>query len=240
MITTHTCLSRISLSWVALGLCAALGCDGKAPSLPPTNPAGSADSDPGVDLEPRPHPFPHEEQIRDIFADGNQIPPAQSAALHACGKLTYATLGRILASRGVNLEVPDSLPDSDPRRNSAGYLYRSGRLTLGAPVFTARVSEAGRSTTGGLARLYDILIASAQEFIDNVPRRPECQVAGVDPRLFNDKGRCNADGISCLLGMPASATLVSLCDDMVMRAKDPAIGRRLAVAAMASAAYVCD
>lgn len=186
--------------------------------------------------QPADHPFDHEEEIRDVFADGNQLPAALSTRMHACGKISYDALGKMLQSRGVNLAATAD--------GSAGLLYQTGRLTLGAPNYDARSAEAPRSTTGGLTRLYDILVAAAPEIIANLPNQEACKVGGVGARLFDEAGRCVADGVSCLLGLPASADMVSLCDDMLAQAKakniaEP-VARSLAVAAMASSVFLCD
>ena len=177
------------------------------------------------------HPFFHDEDVKDVFGDGNQLPPTLSVRLHACGKISYESLGRMLASRGVDLgnQAPDS----------AGVLYRSGNLMLGAPTYEAKVAEALRSTTGGITRLEDILLAAAPELIANMGARPECQLDGQPAKLFDESG-CNALGLSCLVGAPVPAGAVSLCNEMVGRAADKTIGQQLAVAAIASAYFLCE
>ncbi|MCS6914394.1 MAG: hypothetical protein RMK29_06295 [Myxococcales bacterium] len=191
-------------------------------TLPPELPAGD---------ETLGHPFYHEEEVRDVFADGNQLPPTLSVRMHACGKIAYDTLGRALASRGVDLTsmVPDS----------AGVLYRSGSLMLGAPSYEARVPEALRSTTGGLTRLSDILIAAAPELIAKMHTRPECQLDGQPAPLFDERG-CNPLGFACLIGAPPAEGMMGLCNEMVARATDRTIGQQLAVAAIAAAYFLCE
>jgi hypothetical protein len=177
------------------------------------------------------HPFFHDEEVKDVFGDGNQLPPTLSVKLHACGKISYETLGRVLASRGVNL--------GNEAADSAGLLYRTGNLMLGAPSYEAKVAEALRSTTGGITRLEDILLAAAPELIANIGARPECQLDGQPARLFDDNG-CNAMGLTCLIGAPVPQGTVSLCNEMVGRAADKTIGQQLAVAAIASAYFLCE
>jgi hypothetical protein len=206
---------------IPIVLVLALGCSTPEEAPPPIDPG-----DPN-------HPFLHEEQVRDVLADGNQLPPTLSVQMHACGKISYETLGTILRSRGVNID--NMAPDS------AGQLYRGGNLMLGAPVYEARVSEALRSTTGGLTRLSDILLAAAPEIIANLPAREECKVNGVGARLFDEQG-CNALGIACLIGAPPPDRVVALCNEMLSRvpAQNRATAQRLAVAAIASAFYLCE
>jgi hypothetical protein len=124
--------------------------------------------------------------------------------------------------------------------DSAGLLYRTGNLSLGAPNYETRAGEPDRNTTGGITRLFDVLIAAADEMIANMPNRDECKVNGVGARLFDQNG-CNADGFSCLLGMPVSPVQLTLCNDMVKDfGADVAQGQRLAVAAMAAPVFLCD
>lgn len=176
--------------------------------------------------------FMHEDPVGDIFADGRQVSAAVGSRMHACGKIRYATLGRVLASRGVNI--------MNNAQDSAGLLYRTGSLSLGAPNYEARAGEPERNTTGGITRLFDILIAAADEIIANMPNRDECRVGGVGARLFDQSG-CNADGFACLLGMPVTQVQMTLCNDMVREfGADTAQGQRLAVAAIAAPVFLCD
>src|SRR5438046_2648810 len=67
--------------------------------------------------------------------------PEAAAHLHSCQKLKYATLGNLLASRGVNL--------ASTTAGSAGALYNAGTQALGVADYTARVGEAVVPTTAG-------------------------------------------------------------------------------------------
>lgn len=200
-----------------------------APPPPPVvNPENNASGGPE-------EAFYHEDPVGDIFADGRQVPASIGARMHACGKVRYSVLGKVLATRGVNM--------ANTAADSAAVLYKSGNLSLGAPSYASRSGEPDRNTTGGMTRLFDILIAAADEIIANMPNRPECQVGGVGAKLFNG-GKCDADGFACLLGMPVSPLHVQLCNDMLSDAQRsgiaPATAQRLAVAAMAAPTYLCD
>lgn len=189
---------------------------------PPDNTGPTGDSSGGF-------AFNHYDRIGDPFADGKQVSPAEAVRLHSCGKIRYATLGKVLASRGVNL--------ADAAADSAGDLYRSGTLTLGVANFAALLAEPDRNTTGGIVRLYDILIAAADEIIANMPRSAACKGA----ELFDKNNQCSEDGFSCLLGYPASAAQLSTCNDMINDFKnDVPTGKRLAVAAIAASNFLCD
>jgi hypothetical protein len=155
-------------------------------------------------------------------------PPRYTSRLHGCVKMRYATLGNVLASRGVNLAASDPL--------SAGAIYTNSAPALGGPNYAARLREnigIGLATT---AKLFDIYIQAAPELIAGIAARPECAGA----QLFDSGGRCVARGISCLIGVPATQAHVDVCNDTISRAADPESGRRLAVAVLASAAHTCE
>lgn len=235
---------RLSLS--SLGLAAALGLLGcsdttigenmilDAGTPPPPDLADVATSTvPGVA-----NAFNHDGilgDIGDIFADGRQVPAAVGERMHACGKLQYGALGRILQTRGVNL--------ANTANFSAGLLYTTGNLVIGVANYPARVSESDRNTTGGIVRLYDILIAAAEELLpdattDNLSKSTACM--GVS--LYNPDNTCNPAGFGCFMGVPPTDAQIQLCNSMVMDTFDPSMlnRKRLAVAAMASPIFLCD
>lgn len=155
-------------------------------------------------------------------------PPRYTSRVHGCTKLRYATLGRVLASRGVDLAATDA--------TSAGKIYSDGAQALGAANLGARVREnidVGLATT---AKAFEVWIQAAPEIIANQAARPECAGAPV----IDDNGHCNARGISCLIGVPATPDHVAICEQTIARAQTPDEGRRLAVAVIAAAAHTCE
>ena len=155
-------------------------------------------------------------------------PPRYSSRVHGCTKVRYLTLGNVLASRGVALAATGE--------GSAGQLYRDGRSALGAPSYaelTRETIELGIATT---SKMFDIFVQAAPEIIASMPGRPECGGAA----LFDATGRCTADGVSCLIGVPATPTHLQICDQTVARAADVERGQRLAVAVLAAAAHTCE
>lgn len=172
--------------------------------------------------EPPPDPYEVLEQIQ------REGPPRYSSRVHGCAKMRYLTLGNVLASRGVALGAAGEV--------SAGKIYRDGRAALGAPNYAARIRETialGLATT---SKVFDIFVQAAPELIARMPNRPECGGAA----LFDDAGRCTADGVSCLIGVPATPTHLQVCDQTVARAADVESGKRLAVAVLAAAAHTCE
>jgi hypothetical protein len=155
-------------------------------------------------------------------------PPRYTSRIHGCPKIRYATLGNLLTSRGVDLTASST--------DSAGGMYRASEAALGGPNYGARVREnvdIGLATT---AKAFDIYIQAAPEIIVNQATRPEC--AGAP--LFDATGKCNARGLSCLIGMPATADHVAVCNDTLAHAADPESGKQLAVAVIAAAAHTCE
>ena len=161
-------------------------------------------------------------------------PPRYTSHVHSCPKVRYKTLGAVLRSVGVNTGNTQNL--------SAGQLYTSGANAMGAPNYANRIRENIGISTSGASREFDIFAAAADEIITNLPNLARCQVGGVGPTLFdaNANDACRPEGITCLIGTPATATHVDLCNLTVTQASDHTVGKRLAVAALMAAAYTCE
>ena len=159
-------------------------------------------------------------------------PPRYSSRVHSCAKMRYDTIGNVLASRGVNL--------ASTTAGSAGQLYRTGDQALGIPNYLARQRETRELSTATASKLFDIFVQAAPEIIAAMPNRAECQVAGVGATMFNADNQCTADGITCLLGVPATASHLELCNLTVSRASDLDKGKRIAVATLLAAANTCE
>jgi hypothetical protein len=222
---THqiTKLLLAALATAALGACAE---DASTPDpLPEGNASGGTDNT-----------FDHEGTQVDVWELLDRLqaegPPKYTARVHSCPKIRYDTIGRLLASRGVDIGNGTDL--------SAGQLYQSGEQALGAPNYGARARENVEMTTAGASRLFDTFVAAAPEIIANMPTRPECQIAGIGAQMFDASNACTADGITCLIGVPATASHIELCNLTVQRASDPEIGKRMAVAVLAAAAHTCE
>ena len=159
-------------------------------------------------------------------------PPSFTSQMHSCSKVRYATLGNVLTSLGVNL--------ANTATPSAGELYRDGAAALGAPNYANRIRENIAITTSGASRMFDIFAAGADEIINALPTLPRCQSGGTGPVLFDASNLCQASGITCLIGTPATQGHVDLCNLTITRASDPTVGKRMAVAALLAAAYTCE
>lgn len=157
-------------------------------------------------------------------------PPAFRSRVHGCRKMRYGTIGRVLADVGV-----DTGADS-----GAGQMWRSADQALGAPNYAARIPETTELTTASASKLFDILVAAAPEIITNLPSVERCQVGGTGAQVFDETGACTEEGLTCLLGEPASVEHVALCNEFASRATTPEKGQILAVASILAAAATCE
>ncbi len=229
--TTMTMTRHITPMLLGLLTAAALGCTGEELAPPEDNPLPEGNASggeentfdhPGTNVDP----FELLERLR------REGPARYAARVHSCPKMKYDTMGTILASRGVNLASTVAL--------SAGRLWRESDQALGAPNYAARQREARELSTATASKLFDIFVQAAPEIINMMPARAECTVAGIGAEMFNASNQCTADGIACLLGVPATASHLELCNLTVQRASDVDKGKRIAVASLLAAAHTCE
>ncbi|MFT3699208.1 MAG: hypothetical protein QM831_39035 [Kofleriaceae bacterium] len=157
-------------------------------------------------------------------------PPSFTSHMHSCPKVKYASLGNVLTGVGINAANTTAV--------SAGDLYTSGQSALGGPNYANRIRENVAITTSGASREFDIFAAGAPEVIAAFTAGSIARCPGA--KLFDSGGQCLAEGITCLIGTPATADHVSFCNLTVNSATDAATGQKLAVAAILAAAYTCE
>jgi hypothetical protein len=229
--TTHRKLVGIAALVGLLGLGCGAGIEpgpSTDPNQPNEIPTGSEDVDNVFD-----HPPILEIDPFELLDRMQKLGPAEfQSRLHSCQKMRYDTFGRILRSRGVNT--------ASTTANSAGVIFTQGAGSLGTPNYTQRVAEATELTTAVASKMFDIWVAAATEITTAMPNLPACQIGGVGPQFFDAAGSCTKAGIECLTGVPATQTAVDLCNQVVAGGSTPAIGRTIAVAAIASAAHSCE
>jgi hypothetical protein len=225
---------------ILAALVASLGCA--------SDDAGPGPDDPGNPIAPPPTAPPPTTGNEDTTFDHDNTaavdpfellaqmeeegPPEFSARLHSCPKIKYGTIGRLLSSRGVDVTNGTEL--------SAGQIYQDADQALGVANYAARIPETSELTTASAAKMFDIFVAAAPEIIANMESRPECTVAGIGTRMFNDAGQCTPDGITCLIGYPATPGHLELCNHIIGNASTPDQGRIIAVASLAAAAHTCE
>ena len=59
-------------------------------------------------------------------------------------------------------------------------------------------------------------------------------------QLFDAANTCRPEGITCLIGTPATSAHLEFCNLTVTSGSDVTVGKRLAVATMLAAAYTCE
>ncbi len=223
-------MKRTAHSMLLLAFAAAAGCTTEAIDtsdgeevVPPTSTTGGVDTTYDHDNAG----YSPWEYIERLQQEG---PPRYTSKVHSCPKVRYQTLGTILGSLGVNMAATDPL--------SANQLYRNGQNAMGAPNFANRIRENIGVTTSGASRTFDIFAAAADEIIAAVPTLERCQIGGVGVQLF-DGDACRTDGITCVLGVPATPAHLEFCNAAV-RSATAGQGQRIAVASMLAAAYTCE
>ena len=218
-ITRHT-------MFVMLAACG--GLDATSPTDDPSQGGGTAG---GEDTT-----FDHDNSGVDPFdlidKLAQQGPPRYTSHVHSCPKVRYRTFGNVLTSLGVNTANATAL--------SAGQLYTSGDNALGAPNYANRIRENIGITTSGASREFDIFAAAADEITAAVPTLERCKIGGVGAQLFDGSNACRSDGITCLIGAPATIAHIEFCNLTIQSAADVATGKRIAVAALLAAAYTCE
>ncbi len=160
-------------------------------------------------------------------------PPEVRTRLHSCQKLRIATLRNILTSFGVNLAATGN---PDP----AGELLAKGADALGGANFASRSGEALTWSNSGATKLHDIFVQAAPEIIAAMPKLEQCKVDGAGVEMFDAANHCMEDAVSCLIGKPATAEHLAICNQAVSSASDLKKGKAIAVAALLSAAHACE
>lgn len=161
--------------------------------------------------------------------------PDQVARMHAAQKIQYAMLGSFLTDLGVTMTAAATTKNATTTPPTPGTLYVQGSSALGAPIFTARTPEMIIPSTSALAKEFDIFMAAAPQIIANIGKSTRCpNVALVT------NGELTQDGISCLIGKPATADHVALAQQVVASATDPTTGQEIAVATLLAAAHISE
>ena len=229
---------RILLGLVALSACALSACDnetedsltnGTGSETPAEDPATGgtpshsnhpAGVPPGTAYEPA-----DPAQVRAVGS------PEVTSRLHGCGKMTVSSLRDLLESRGL------TGGGTRPQGASSGkqiFDQRDTAAALGGPNYDGRVPEAPFASTAAVSKMFDIFTMASYDVVDEdwtAPACPSVKVLGAD-------GKFTKDGISCLIGKPATEEHVAIANDAI--AKNPQDGAKIAIAALLSAAHTCQ
>jgi hypothetical protein len=228
-------MKRIALTLiVAAGAFAVMGCSSGPTdrlrtsseiSRDPNSPAGGADNTFNHDFS-----NPNAEQAITGGSNADDTGPVSGARYHGCTKITYAALGSILTSRGAKATG----------NTNALTIYKNSAAALGIANYSGRVPEALIASTSAIAKEFDIFVAAAPEIQANLSGTTACQ--GVN--IADAQGQFSKDGLSCIMGTPATDEHVAVANqavaDAVKGGAQVAQGIQLAIAAALEAAHTCE
>lgn len=154
--------------------------------------------------------------------------PEVAARLHGCGKVTNAALGSFLTSRGLT----GSGAGRPQGAQSGQQIYNASLAALGAANYSGRTPEAPFASTSAMSKMFDIFAMASYDAVSDNWTAPACP--GV--KLL-DAGKFTKDGLSCLLGRPATDEHIALANDAIT--KGGADGSKIAVTTVLAAAFTC-
>lgn len=155
--------------------------------------------------------------------------PEVTSRLHACGKLSYTSLGNILTSRGIGAGQGRPANAQTPQQ-----IYQGAAASFGAPNYPGRQGEAPFASTSAMAKMFDIFTMGSYDVSNAAFTAPACP--GV--KVLDAGGKFTKDGLSCLMGKPARDEHLAIANDAIT--KNPTDGAKIAIAALLSAAHTCQ
>lgn len=162
--------------------------------------------------------------------------PEVVARLHSCSKITYAAMGNILKGRGVNM--------NGTGQNATATLYKGGASALGVANYSGRVPEMILPSTAALSKEFDIMVAASQEIQAAVKAGTLNPSACTGTQIVDTTGNFTKDGLTCLMGKPATPDHISIANDAVSEAVSQGLtkdqGQQIAIAAILEAANTCE
>ena len=162
--------------------------------------------------------------------------PEVVARLHSCSKIAYAALGSMLTERGVNM--------TNTKTNSTGALYKSGGSALGIANYAGRVPEMIIPSTAALSKEFDIMVAASIEIQAAAKAGTLNMTACPSTQLLDTSGNFTKDGLSCLMGKPATPDHISIANDAITQATSQGLtkdqGQQIAIASILEAAHTCE
>ena len=173
----------------------------------------------------------------EVHAEEAQVGSAEVVArLHSCSKITYSAMGNILKNHGVNT--------GSTTQNSAGLLYKGGASALGVANYGGRVPEMIIPSTAALSKEFDIMVAASIEIQAAAKAGTLNMTACPGTQLLDSSGNFTKDGLSCLMGKPATADHISIANDAITQATSQGLtkdqGQQIAIASILEAAHTCE
>ncbi len=175
---------------------------------------------------------PNSQHAEDVVVGSAEV----VARLHSCSKITYSSLGNILKGRGVNT--------TSTTANSAGLLYKGGASALGVSNYSGRVPEMIIPSTAALSKEFDIMVAAGQEIQAAVKAGTLTSPACTGTAIVDSSGNFTKDGLTCLMGKPATPDHIAIANDAVTTAVSQGLtkdqGQQIAISAILEAANTCE
>lgn len=172
-----------------------------------------------------------------VHAEQAQVGSAEVIArLHSCSKITYSAMGNILKNHGVNT--------GSTTKDSAGLLYKGGASALGVANYGGRVPEMIIPSTAALSKEFDIMVAASVEIQAAAKAGTLNMTACPGTQLLDTSGNFTKDGLSCLMGKPATADHLTIANDAISQATSQGLtkdqGQQIAIASILEAAHTCE
>lgn len=156
--------------------------------------------------------------------------PEVTSRLHSCGKMTVSSIAKLLESRG--LTGGGQRPGNAPSGQDL-FDRDDTKTALGAANYDSRVPEAAFGSTAAVSKMFDIFTMASYDVVNENWTAPACPNVKVIVG-----GKFTKDGISCLIGKPATEEHVAIANDAI--AKSPTDGAKIAIAALLAAAHTCQ
>jgi len=156
--------------------------------------------------------------------------PEVTSRLHGCGKLSVTSLGQLIQSRGVGGQ--GTRPPNTQGGNQI-FTRPDTAAALGGANYNGRVPEAAFASTSAISKMYDIFAMASYDIVADNWNAPACPGTKV-----LEGGKFTKDGISCLIGKPATDEYVAIANDAIV--KSPTDGAKIAIAAMLAASHTCQ
>ena len=178
-----------------------------------------------------------------LVDDSNAGTPTDVAKMHGAQKISYAALAAMLTDFGVPVTAAKATTGkgggggtTTTTPATAQSLYANGKNALGAPVFSSRSPEMLIPSTSALTKEFDIFVAAAPDILTKLGAASK-RCPGV---VLLNGTQLTADGISCLIGKPATADYVTLANQLIADVGDPTKGPAVAVATLLAAAHISE
>lgn len=236
-------MKRIALTLIGLAALTLAACDdGTSDSL---TGIGARGGDPNGTAGNEETTFDHNNDPGAVAPGAENAPPTEpaqvrlvgspevSSRLHSCGKLTVSSLGNILTSRG--------LVGGGQRPNGAQsgkQIFDNGATApaLGAANYNGRAPEAPFASTSAMSKTFDIFTMASYDAVAANWQAAAGVCDGV--KVVGTDGKFTKDGLTCLMGKPASDAHVAIANDAIT--KNATDGAKIAIAALLSAAHTCQ